>query len=619
MRRRLLLIVVLVIAATVPAQQPTGVSVLEELTAELDRPLEEKTADFPERVEERREQREAAAEAAAEEIAEADTGEKIEQATEEVGKALGPVSTIWEWLTSLPGYWEALLVGGGCFVVLNLLYFFVMLGIKHLMKKRDKAEWKFPRRYSFFVRVMFFSISGLIGMVWVGETTGWLFDVAKAVTGLAAAFLAINVFSYLVLERGRKKRQGKPLPVLFQQVIRVVLYVLAILTIAGTSLGLDFSAVLASSAMLSIVLGLALQDTLGNVFSGMSIHGSKPFEIGDWVQIKEYEGQVVEMNWREVRLRTFEQDNIVLPNSMIASSDFVNYSRPTNKRMILLDIGTSYADPPEKVRRVIGRVLEEIDGIEPARRHLFLIGYNDFSIDYRIRFFINDYAQVRRLKAEVYNRLWYAFKRAGITIPFPIRDVNLHRPDAEADRLVQEQELEERHTLLDDLELFESLDDEIKDRLVRSLQRQLYSPGEAVVVQGEPGDTFYIVAEGVFAVFIKKGRHGQRRGIKVGELKRGDFFGEMSLLTGEERTATVGCAESGVLYALDKKHFGEIILSRPELSNKLASVASKRVSSNLSQLSKYISEDEQAKLDDREKNVKVKKAILTQMKEFFGF
>jgi len=617
-----LIALLLLLAVTVTAAQQAETAdpgVIERRFEGVARELTPKSTDIAERIDERiRELEAAAAEIEKAEAEEADTGEKIEKATEEVGKALGPVGEILDWFSSLPGYWEAFLVGGGVFIVLSLLYFFIQLGVKRIMRKQKRPDWHLARRYSLFIRIIILSISALIALVWVGETEGWLYEVATGVTSMATAFLAINVFSYLVLEKGRKKRNRKPIPVLFQQVIRAVLYVIAILTVLGASFELDLSALLASSAMLSLVLGLALQDTLGNIFAGMSIHGSKPFEIGDWIRVKDYEGQVVEMNWREVRLRTFEQDNIVLPNSIIASSDFVNYSHPTGRRLITLEIGTSYADPPDKVRRVIRRVLENIDEIEPARDHLFLVNYNDFSIDYVIRFFLTDYSRSPQLRGEVMNRLWYAFRRAGITIPFPIRDLNIQRPDREAEQVEWERELNRRLELLSGIELFKNLSEDTRVTLAEKLQRQLFSPGEAVVVQGEPGDSFYVICEGSFDVYINKGAKGRKWGIKVGRLDHGDFFGEMSLLTGEERSASVVCAEHGVLYALDKDSFKDILLGHPEISQQLATLASKRVSQNMDQLSKYLDEGEQQGLDDKQKNAHVRKAILSQMRDFFG-
>lgn len=548
-----------------------------------------------------------------------DTGEKIEKATEEVGKALGPIGQLFAWLSDLPGYWEAFLVGAVFLIGLFLLYGFVMLGVKGIMKKRGKPEWRLARRYNFFLRVLLLSISVLGALVWVDVTGGWFYAVITSVASLSAAFLLINVFSYFFWERNREKRQRKPLPALFQQVVRGLAYFVALAAVIGTATKLDLSALLASSAVLSLVLGLALQDTLGNVFAGMSIQASKPFQIGDWLAIKEFEGQVVQMNWREVRIRTFDGDDVILPNSVIASSDLCNYSHPTTKHVADLNIGISYQDPPEKVRRVIREVLEDVEGIEPAQQCLYLTDFYEFSIKYRIRFYIHDYSRLRNVRAEVMNRLWYAFKREGITLPFPIRDVYFHQMD---DRVLEEgarRSLARRIEMLHGVDLFSPLKPDVFEKLARAFKTQLFARREVVIEQGVEGDTFYMIGSGRFEVFVKKAKAKHRFGVKVAELGPGNFFGEMSLLTGEARTATVVAVEESEVYALGKEDFREILQGHPEVSAQLAAAASERVTQNLALISKYLTEHEQKTMADKDKADHIRRAILGQMREFFGF
>ncbi|MCD4733945.1 mechanosensitive ion channel family protein [bacterium] len=554
----------------------------------------------------------------AEQEEEENTGEKLEQATEEVGKALDPIPEAIDWLSGLPGYWEAFLVGGIALIILFFVYLLINLLSRLLMKRRGHPDWKMPRRFGIFLRLLLLSIAVMIAVAWVNQDDSWLYTAATTVASLASAFLAINLGSMLLLERDSKKRKKK-IPVLFQQVIRGLLYILAVVAVMGASTGLDLSAVLASSAMLSLVLGLALQDTLGNIFSGMSLHGSKPFEIGDWVEIKEYVGQVVQMNWREVRLRTFERDFVVLPNSMISASHIYNYSHPTKHHIVQLDIGTSYADPPDLVRRVVRQVLSDVEEIEPAQRCLFLVNYNDFSVDYKIRFVIDDYSQVPRLKDAVLTRLWYAFRREGITIPFPIRNVNIHEVNEE--QLVRErkQELDRLTGLLKNIDLLASLEDELLRQLAEKMEKQLFSPGEVIVAQGEPGESFFIVDSGKYPVYVSKDGAGAHWGVKVGEITAPNFFGEMSLLTGEPRSATVVCEEAGTLWALKKAPFGELLIGNPKVSKLLAEVATKRLSSNLDKLSKYLSTTQTATMNEKEKTAHVSRQILRQMKDFFGF
>ncbi len=219
---------------------------------------------------------------------------------------------------------------------------------------------------------------------------------------------------------------------------------------------------------------------------------------------------------------------MIIPNSTISKNELTNYSQPSRLHIQVLPIGVSYDTPPAKMKRVCLEVLNQFEEVmknpPPA---VFLKKYNDFSIDYDIRFWIRDYSQYRRIRDDVYALLWYYFKREEITIPFPIRTLHIPRPRrVDPNRRKQE-----------------------KDRLRRGgfvLGAGRSAPGaaggerslEGVYARrdgdraGQANGIFYIVRTGRLEVSI---RDASGKPCRVGTLGRGDYFGEYSLFTENRR------------------------------------------------------------------------------------
>jgi small-conductance mechanosensitive channel len=184
------------------------------------------------------------------------------------------------------------------------------------------------------------------------------------------------------------------------------------------------------------IVGNATQDTLGNLISGLALNTERPFQIGDWVTVGSHTGVVVDTTWRATRLRTKADDYIVIPNSSIAREPIVNFSRPTRNHGCYQAIGVSYDTPPNKVRQVVLNVLAECPEVcaEPAPS-VFLTGYGDFSVNFTIKFFIADFPRQDPIQSGIMDRLWYAFRREGISIPYPIQDCR--ERDAVVDQQVE--------------------------------------------------------------------------------------------------------------------------------------------------------------------------------------
>ncbi len=368
--------------------------------------------------------------------------------------------------------------------------------------------------------------------------------------------------------------RGKPVASpIFKDLLRTVVFlIVSVYAIRLAFPTADLGSLLATSAIFSLVLGLALQESLSNVFSGIILSVDRPFLAGDWIEIDGKEGKVLDSNWRSTRVWTRSDDVIYVPNSTLAKGNLTNLSRPTKLHWCLREIGVEYGAPPNKVRTVLINMMTQIEGIlkEPIPE-VRLYNYGDSSITYRLLFAIEDYDRRTRIEAEVMRGVWYHLKRNGISIPFPIRDVYLHRPKPE-------RRPEEILDLLRKVDILRPLQEGELQMLADDLTSQLFARGEVVCRQGEPGSTFYIVKSGVVTVILRSADGVEA---EVAQLKAGVYFGEMSLLTGEPRGATCKALEDSELLCLDRESFAVLLREKPAIAQSMSEIiAARQVESN---------------------------------------
>lgn len=336
---------------------------------------------------------------------------------------------------------------------------------------------------------------------------------------------------------------------------------------------LDLSSLFATSALLSVVLGFALQEPLGNLFAGLTLNAEHPFEAGDWVTFGKFTGKVVDVGWRSTRLETLDDDEILVPNSLISREVVQNHSRPGLMDCVELELRLDLDTSPARAK---GVVLQALAGCplllrEPAPT-VELQEFHADGLDYRVRFFTATYAVERAALDQVHQALWYALRREGIDIPYPQRTVSVRERAAEAAERRRREHLAEAEDLLGRIDFVAALKAEARALLAAHARYLEYGPGEAVVRQGEQGDTFFLVARGELAVRVQV-EGGEK---EVATLERGAFFGEMSLLTGDPRTATVVAKGDAALLAVDREAFGRVFKVDPGVMEELAHVIAGR-------------------------------------------
>lgn len=364
----------------------------------------------------------------------------------------------------------------------------------------------------------------------------------------------------LLFNPWRHDRVSERVPAIVQDVV-----VIALFAVAATLL-LD-EKFLTTSAVGAVVIGFALQDTLGNLFAGLAIQIEKPFRVGHWIKVGEFEGKVQEVTWRATKLLTKAGQFVIVPNSVMSKDPILNHSEPTVPTRIDVEVGASYDAPPNLVKRALHEALDNAPMVlrDPAP-DVIVVDFASSSVNYRLRFWIDDFGRDNTARDQVRSNIWYTFRRHGIEIPFPIQ-VEYSREEKGSRTPEHFRRLADR---LGGIDLFAGLDDVERARLAELCQEHLYGARERIVRQGDAGDSMFVVLEGRVRVTIEPS------GQEVAVTGTGGFFGEMSMLTGDPRTATVTALDDSTLLEITAERFRDLAVRRPGLVEHVSGVVSAR-------------------------------------------
>lgn len=426
------------------------------------------------------------------------------------------------------------------------------------------------------VSLTFFLLARWLG-VYLDGRAPVLTEAAKVASLVFFAFALVRILAVLIVDFFLHKKTGVSTPRIVRDMILAGLYAIAIVSLLRLTVRIDLASMLTTAGILSIVLGLALQDTLGNVFSGLAIQIERPFATGDWVSwgsSGSTTGRVLELGWRAATIVTRNEDTVIVPNSVLTKLEITNHTRPTPVTGCGHTIGVHYDTPPSEVIRVITETTMTVPGVLREPQMGVRLGkFADFSIEYTFRYFIGDYEQKPIVEANVNAALWYAFKRAGIRIPYPIRDVFLHQEHSPSEEDREPSVFDDADELLAEIDFLRPLDFESRHALARRMRAMQFGKGEVVVRQGDEGETFFVIGDGEVRVRLTQEDGTQR---EIATLRRGQFFGEMSLLTGEPRKATVVAERDSLLLVMDRQAFRDALVTHPELDAQLSDVLAHR-------------------------------------------
>ncbi len=418
-------------------------------------------------------------------------------------------------------------------------------------------------------------------------------------------FFLIRFFDAALLSWHVRKQKPFPLPDVLHGLILGIIYLLVLFVVLKNIVHVNITPFLATSAILTMVLGLAFQGVLSNILAGMSLHFTKSFSRGDWVGIGPHEGVVVDTNWRETRIQDRQSNIMVIPNNIVASEKITNFSQPDLKTALILPFKISYKSPATDVLQALGEAAGDCpDVLKAPAPQTFITAYDDFGVSYLLKFWVTDFTRKNVIITEVGRLAWYKLHRRKIELAVALGDqvrdalaAVREKPAGRAEPVVPSAEGERERTFQDLMyssflrgrpgEKAEDLI--VSEKELRSLasmvDRHVYTKGEILFRQGEKGTSSYVVAKGRVRGEIVY-EEGGKKFLSEFTVGPGGIFGEMSLFTGMPRTATGIVEEESELLEIEAEDFAVLLDQIPALAEVIAETVSARNEQNVEFLRK---------------------------------
>lgn len=460
----------------------------------------------------------------------------------------------------------------------SVLTFFSCLFIGRLLKRR------FGVRLGFLYQILCIAVAIYVPLVFAGMDWRWRGlslrrDLLGLLVILGAVFLVAVLDRFFWLPLARRRGPAASVPKFVRDIVAIALISGSLGLVLGLVYGKTVPGLLAGSGIVAIIIGLALQDLLGNIFSGISLQIGRPFRPGDWLRVDGEYVRVIDVNWRSVRVITNDEVMLDIPNNEIARNTIINLNAPMPRHAMRLAVGVDYSSPPNQVKEVLVAAVKGAPGVlvEPAPRAM-LRSFGDSAIEYELKFYMVDHALFLSACDAIRTNIWYAFKRSGIKIPFPIHTIQIERP-AKPDNM------EERaFAALRNFPLMAALDDSQVRYLVRSARLGNFGRQESIIEQGDAGESMFVMLDGRASVMVRVDGKGAAR---VATLNTGDCFGEMSLLTGEPRAATVVAATDCEVLEIGKGAISRLLRENPRLASQLGELLAQRLEQNEERVSNH--------------------------------
>ena len=457
-------------------------------------------------------------------------------------------------------------------LTLSIVAILVLLTV-HRVCKRQKLSPP-PLRLPLIAAIGIPLLSKLAEIVSNGGLPVLQNSLAAAITLLWALSL-IRILNWGILQIPAELGWCKPTAKILRDLLTLAVITAVAMVVIHRDFRVNLVGLAATSAVVTAVIGLAAQETLKNLFAGISLQVDSPFEEGDWIDLGSTTGVVTSLRLMTTRVRGIDGSITVVPNSRIAVEGLRRF-KPEEPVGQMIDVGLDYSLPPRQAIELLQRTLQHNRKVlrHPTPK-VWVSAFADSSITYRLLTWQASALELRQLRSSVLEQIWYALHRIDQSIPYPIRDIRTKQSPA---RLPSGNvSMKQKQKLLASTDIFGHLDDHQLEMLADLASCQSFAPGESVVRQGEPGDSLYLVVSGELEVFQANANSPTRLpGRHVADLETSDAFGEMALCTGEARTASVICKSECVLIEIERKHLLPLLEDQPQILEIMGSIMAAR-------------------------------------------
>ncbi|MDQ6652619.1 MAG: mechanosensitive ion channel family protein [Acidobacteriota bacterium] len=436
----------------------------------------------------------------------------------------------------------------------------------------------------------------------LGSEADTIVGVLRLIFLAILAYLVVRALNSLIFGLAFRFRRGFEAPTLVRNVFSIVAFT-ALLFLIFTSIfpKVNLGALFTTSAIFGVILGLALQDTLGNFFAGISLQADRPFQVGDVIVVgaQRHTGVVEEITWRAVKIRTFSNHVVLISNST-AAKEPIEVSPRNNLNARLVFFNTLFTDSPAKTIHVVREAVREADNVSQKISPVVRIrNLGESAVEYEVKYWLDDYAKHNDTDALVRQRIWYAFRRANLNFAYPTRTLLVQRASRTGESDGDGGAIVERLAAVD---IFAPLSTEETTMLAQAATSHIFAPGETVIRAGDPGSSMFVVHNGRVSVQVTE--NGRPR--TVATLSDGAFFGEMALFTGEPRTANIIALEETEVLEIGHGAMKGVFETNPDLVESLSHIIAER------RQALTASEDSSSTDDDQSAG------LLSSIKRFFG-
>ena len=436
---------------------------------------------------------------------------------------------------------------------------------------------------------------------------------------LSAAHFLNRLITVFFWDGLAQKAIGAPVPRLLKDVFTIIFYIIAVTGIVRFVFKQPVTGIWATSGVMGLILGFALRNMILDVFTGISINIDRSYKIGDWIMVHgsgpddNIIGQIIEINWRTTKLYTEDDSIIVLPNSLLGTKIVTNFWGAGPESRFETTFCLDFSIPTERASRILLAGAKAAVGqkgiMEDPEPHVIVNRTIPLGIEYKVRFWMTAWGDgitegVARshITISILNHL----KQAGITPAYPKQDLFYAEMPS---RHLDTKTLEDHVELLSRTELFEYLTQKELKKLASDMVQKNYIRGDKIIQQGATGDSMFILSEGLLHAFLRTNENEAE--LKVGQIIPGEFFGEMSLLTGEPRSTTIVAITDVKAHEITKDNMNVLLSKRPDIAETISKIVAERRIQNSEKMATATQEEK------IEETKSLAKQILTKMKSFF--
>jgi small-conductance mechanosensitive channel/CRP-like cAMP-binding protein len=395
-------------------------------------------------------------------------------------------------------------------------------------------------------------------------------DYGEFAIGVAAAFLLARILGFFFFDVVFPLRRGTEAPALLRQLVGLFVFVAAVAALFQIALKANLAAILTTSAIITAVIGLALQETLGNLFSGLALALERTVQVGDMVRAGDRIGLVEQLSWRAIKVRTMEGNTLLIPNSVASRERLEVFRRGGVPMARTLPVGLEYDARPARARSVLEAAARDVSGVASRPAPVaYLSSFDAYAVTYELRYWLEDYARYLEIDSRVRERVWYRLGREGLVIAYPI----IRQHQYAAGPLHREEDGTPVPAAISRADIFAPLSAAEQAALASRAALRRFADGEVIVREGDATSSMFLVAQGQIVISARGERDTTR---KLAVLDPGAAFGEISLLTGEPRLATARAVGEATLVEIDKGTLAPVLEANPSLAEKLGEVIAER-------------------------------------------